>query len=307
MKNLETYKKFDFAFIVPNYNSGNNLKKVIFKLLNTNTRTNFCILIQDNNSTDSSLQFLNFLKQKKNIFIIQNKSNIGRIENWNASYANAKKLAYYGMFVFTGDSLINLNKLFYFFENKKNKNFTMIISPYLISYKNKNKISRIFNHSKENSLEFAHKLISDGNLSFGILQSNIFNLKYNLQFDNNEPFITDQIAVARYMITNPGNIFFTKVPYVKWRISMNRFHFKISIIEQANLTLKLLKFLEKEFNIEVNSKKSHTVNLLRILNFYLKFHKFNFIEFLNLLMFSFFKLNKFSFIILVRYLLSAKR
>ena len=308
MKNSETIShKYDLAFIVPNYNSGQKLEKIISKILNTKSDTNFCIIIQDNNSTDSSTSFLSKYRSK-NIILNKNTNNIGRIHNWNLSYLCAQKYAKYGVFVFTSDALVNLGGFLKFFNKIRNNNFLMCLFPYIITNKSsKRKIVRKFYSTKLNSKQFSYDLIYKGDFSFGILQANIFNLSFDLKFDNKYPAITDQLSVARYLIVNEGYIYFAKKPFVNWIATYDRYHFKVPIIEFASQSFQLIKLLRSEFNLPNNNKYSDTLIVLRSLNFYLKYYKFNFFEFIRLLLFFIRNSRNFSFFTLLTLLTNVNR
>ena len=77
---------------IPNYNGGENLERAIESCRNINIPTNdYEILIIDNCSTDNSINIINKLKDEfSNIVLVENKENVGRIQNWNVCIENAK-------------------------------------------------------------------------------------------------------------------------------------------------------------------------------------------------------------------------
>ena len=298
--------KHDLAFIIPNYNSSYRLESIYNHIKESGCSLNYCILIQDNNSSDSSIEFLKRNKDD-NVYLINNSKNHGRVSNWNLSYANAQKIARYGIFVFTSDKLVNLKDLYIYFEKIKNTNFLMTFFPYWIVNKKKKKLARNLVVRKVNSLQLSDELISSGNLSFGILQANIFNLSYHLKFDTKYPFITDQLSIAQYLLTNSGSVYISRIPFVEWSVTSNRSHFNLSIVEQARQTIDLLNMLTSQINRPIDKNYSHTLNFLRILNFYLNNYKFKTFEFIQLLKYGFKEFKHFSFKSLFEIFFNVKR
>ena len=278
--------KHDLAFIIPNYNSSYRLESIYNQIKESGCNLNYCILIQDNNSSDSSIEFLKRNKDD-NVYLINNPKNFGRISNWNLSYSNAQKIARYGIFVFTSDKLVNLKNLYTYFDKIKNTNFLMSFFPYWIVNKRKKKLARNLVERKVNSLQLSNELISSGNLSFGILQANIFNLSSQLNFDTKYPFITDQLSIAQYLLTNSGSVYISSIPFVQWSVTSDRSHFNLSIVEQAQQTIDLLNILTSQINRPIDKNYSHTLNFLRILNFYRNNYKFKTFEFIQLLKYGF--------------------
>lgn len=70
---------------IPSYNSEKTIMHCIESCRNLKLNENeFEILVVDNCSTDNSLKIIEKLKNKfKNLKLIKNDKNIGRIQNWN--------------------------------------------------------------------------------------------------------------------------------------------------------------------------------------------------------------------------------
>ena len=77
---------------IPNYNGGKNLKRAIESCKKIQIPLeDYEILIVDNCSTDNSVDLINELNGKfSNLVLIENKENVGRIQNWNVCIDNAK-------------------------------------------------------------------------------------------------------------------------------------------------------------------------------------------------------------------------
>ena len=306
MMSSKITKKYDLVFIIPNYNSSCRLQNIYNKIKNSRCNLSYAILIQDNNSSDSSINFL-LKHDDDDVFLIRNSKNIGRIQNWNLAYSNAQNIARYGIFVFTGDTLTNLTNLYAYFGKIKNTNFLMSIFPYWIINNKRKKLARNLDEREVNSLQLAQELISSGNLSFGILQSNIFNLSFDLTFDPKYPFITDQLTIARYLLDNSGSVYVSKIPFVQWLVSSNRYHFDLSLTDQMQQTLTLLNILNSKINYPIDMNHAHTLNFLRILNFYRNNHKFKIFEFIKLIKYGYKEFKYLSFKSVFKILFNVKR
>jgi len=77
---------------IPNYNGGKNLQRAIESCKKIKIPLeDYEILIADNCSTDNSIDIINELNNEfSNLVLIENKENVGRIQNWNVCLENAK-------------------------------------------------------------------------------------------------------------------------------------------------------------------------------------------------------------------------
>ena len=102
-------KKLTIA--VPTFNGGKNLERAIRSCKNIQLSSeDYEILIVDNCSTDDSILNLNKLKdQFRNLILIKNQKNVGRIQNWNACINNAK--GKFLIFLFSNDTINEENNI----------------------------------------------------------------------------------------------------------------------------------------------------------------------------------------------------
>ena len=78
------------AIIVPIYNAYDDVKKCVESVFN-NTKIPFELILIDDNSTDDRIsEFLDTIKEKENVKIIQNKENKGFVKNVNLGISNSK-------------------------------------------------------------------------------------------------------------------------------------------------------------------------------------------------------------------------
>lgn len=256
--------------MIPTYNAGDDLYELVSSIgKNQLAPSSYRILIVDNNSDDSSLDFLtdrNFGDIE--IIVHRNKSNIGRVENWNNAFSLAKTLnCQYGIFMFTNDRLINNLVLARLIEKIQNRSFSLILSPYYINNReNSLKIARKMSNSELtlNSKDFVHLFLSFGRFPFGPLQANIFNLNNNdLVFSSDLPLTTDQKTVIKYMCEATSNVLIASEPYLEWINSPNRTHNKIPYEKIASEELDLFYEMVSIYNIKYNADLVKTYMYLR--------------------------------------------
>ena len=96
---------------IPTYNGGKNLERAIKSCKNIQLSLNdYEILIVDNCSTDNSILNLDQLKNEfKNLVVIKNKNNVGRIQNWNLCINNAR--GKFLIFLFSNDTINEENNI----------------------------------------------------------------------------------------------------------------------------------------------------------------------------------------------------
>jgi len=78
-----------FCVIIPTFNSEQNILRCIKSVLNIDYE-NFDIIVSDNNSSDSTIQILRKIKNKK-LKIKEHKTTISKTANWNRAYKYANK------------------------------------------------------------------------------------------------------------------------------------------------------------------------------------------------------------------------
>ena len=75
---------------LPVFNEEKHLEETLISILNQSYR-DFELLISDNNSTDSTRKIIkNFLKTNRRLRFIENKNNIGMINNFNLVFKESK-------------------------------------------------------------------------------------------------------------------------------------------------------------------------------------------------------------------------
>lgn len=100
-------KQYSFTIFIPVYNGEKTIKKTLLSVFNQ-TYSNFKIIIQDNCSTDNTIDVINSINSSK-IKIFKNKTNLGYNGNLNAGIKNC-----YGdiVLLLAADDILSKNALF---------------------------------------------------------------------------------------------------------------------------------------------------------------------------------------------------
>ena len=96
---------------IPTFNGGKNLERAFRSCGNIQLSTDdYEILVIDNCSTDESILTVKQLKNEfKNLILIENQENVGRIQNWNVSIDNSN--GKFLIFLFSNDTINEENNI----------------------------------------------------------------------------------------------------------------------------------------------------------------------------------------------------
>ena len=173
----------------------------------------------DNCSTDNSFeQVFSYASKNENLYILKNKINLGRIQNWNKCldifYKSNHK---YLRFLFTGDTLVSncIEKSEKIFE--KNQDISILISSYFFQHSEKNiTISKINIPEGRYNLEaLIGKRLFPSRFS-GPIVRNSFNKKkmkntyFNENYTGTATFTNDLVTYGDLYYTNDNLCTFVK-------------------------------------------------------------------------------------------------
>lgn len=217
---------------IPAYNGGQNLPGLLASIGQLGLPENaYEILIVDNASTDDTEQVVEQLKiSYSNMVFYKNKTNIGRIENWNRVLRLAR-----GEFLIlmnVNDRFLHFNLLKYVNYLKNHPEIPLVMSDVLFEgYQYPNwKEEGVINLNAYirkaflniNYLEF-HAL--------GVLQQHIFRTRvireHRLKFDPVIPRTTDRVFIAQVIKKGGGLFLYTAQPVVSWRLNAGRYHHQV--------------------------------------------------------------------------------
>ena len=187
---------------IPNYNGGENLERAIESCRNINIPTNdYEILIIDNCSTDNSINIINKLKDEfSNIVLVENKENVGRIQNWNVCIENAK--GKFLIFLFSNDIINEQNMIHENLEQlETNDNISIAFSSLLKKEAHHSYVKKSFSDGiiKCKSKCFVKECLNRGLLPFGPIQSIIYRIN-DIRKDQNR-FLIDMPINADEIFT----------------------------------------------------------------------------------------------------------
>jgi glycosyltransferase involved in cell wall biosynthesis len=252
---------------IPNYNNEENIRRCLesCKFINLN-QEDFEILIVDNASTDNSILIIHeFQSIFKNIRLIQNKKNLGRIENWNKCLDYCK--GEYLIFLFTNDEIHqenNVDKLLRIMD--KNKNISISVSSFYVNNNKEILRMRLFNDNLIcSSKELVKKCIDRSIFPFGLL-SLIFRkeeiINSNIKFPESLPGNTDQVFSILHAYRRKF-ILFNPKPQIKWNVTKKRHHFQSNPNETLDGHTKAHSLISRETNYLSSGKYLFSYYLIK--------------------------------------------
>ena len=185
---------------IPNYNGGKNLQRAIESCKKIKIPLeDYEILIADNCSTDNSIDIINELNNEfSNLTLIENKENVGRIQNWNVCLENAK--GKFLIFLFYNDIISDQNNIHEILEIlDKDEKISIGFSSLLKKEIDNSYIKKSFSDKiiECSSKLFAQECLNRGLLPFGPIQSIIYRMddisKDQNNFLTNMPINADEI------------------------------------------------------------------------------------------------------------------
>ena len=179
-------KKLTIA--IPTFNGGKNLERAIISCKNIRiSPENYEILIIDNCSTDNSILDLEQLKnQFKNLVLIKNQENVGRIQNWNVCIDNAS--GKFLIFLFSNDMISEENNIHECIKHlDSDEDISIGFSSLLKKEIEKSYLKKSFSpnmiHCKSEC--FAKECLKRGLLPFGPIQSILYRTE-DIKKDKNQ-------------------------------------------------------------------------------------------------------------------------
>lgn len=258
---------------IPNYNGGENLERAIESCRNINIPTNdYEILIIDNCSTDNSINIINKLKDEfSNIVLVENKENVGRIQNWNVCIENAK--GKFLIFLFSNDIINEQNMIHENLEQlETNDNISIAFSSLLKKEAHHSYVKKSFSDGiiKCKSKCFVKECLNRGLLPFGPIQSIIYRIN-DIRKDQNRflidmPINADEIFTYKE-VCKRDTILFNSNPQITWDLTQGRFHGKMKIEDEFKEHSQTIKIISDFIGIDVDYGLVSTYRAINLLKF----------------------------------------
>ena len=264
-------KKLTIA--VPAFNGGKNLERAIKSCKNIQLSSeDYEILVIDNCSTDDSISNLNQLKnQFKNLVVIENQENVGRIQNWNIGIDNAS--GKFLIFLFSNDTINEENNIHECIEHlDSDENISIGFSSLLKKEAERSYLKKSFSSDiiQCKSECFAKECLKRGLLPFGPIQSILYRTedikKDGNQFLEDMPINADEIFTYREAIKR-NKILFTPKPQITWDLTQGRFHGQMKIQDEFKEHSETIKIISKITGIGVEQGLISTYRAINLLKF----------------------------------------
>ena len=258
---------------IPNYNGGKNLQRAIESCKKIKIPLeDYEILIADNCSTDNSIDIINELNNEfSNLVLIENKENVGRIQNWNVCLENAK--GEFLIFLFSSDMINDQNNIHEILEIlANNEKISIGFSSFLKKEIDNSYIKKLFSDKiiECSSKLFAQECLNRGLLPFGPIQSIIYRMN-DIRKDQNN-FLTSMPINADEIFTykeacKREKILFNPNPQITWDLTQGRFHGQMKIEDEFKEHSETIKIITKEIGFEMNYGLVSTYRAINLLKF----------------------------------------
>ena len=264
-------KKLTIA--VPTFNGGKNLERSIKSCKNIQlSPEDYEILVIDNCSTDDSISNLNQLKnQFKNLVVIENQENVGRIQNWNVGIDNAS--GKFLIFLFSNDTINEENNIHECIEYlDSDENISIGFSSLLKKEAERSYLKKSFSSDiiQCKSECFAKECLKRGLLPFGPIQSILYRTedikKDGNRFLENMPINADEIFTYKEAIKR-NKILFTPKPQITWDLTQGRFHGQMKIQDEFKEHSETIKIISKITGIDIDQGLISTYRAINLLKF----------------------------------------
>ena len=258
---------------IPNYNGGKNLKRAIESCKKIQIPLeDYEILIVDNCSTDNSVDLINELNGKfSNLVLIENKENVGRIQNWNVCIDNAK--GKFLIFLFSNDVINEENNIHECLERLDNDDSISIGFSSLLKKEIENSyIKKSFSQDiiECKSWCFTKECLNRGLLPFGPIQSLIYRIE-DVQKDQNKflvnmPINADEIFTYKEACKR-DKILFSPKPQITWDLTQGRFHGQMKIEDEFKEHSETIRIISELTGIDIDYGLVSTYRAINLLKF----------------------------------------
>ncbi len=264
-------KKLTIA--IPTFNGGPNLERAVKSCERIHLlEDEYEILVIDNCSTDNSISNIDKLKKEfRNLRLVENQNNVGRIQNWNVAIDNAQ--GKFLIFLFSNDMINEENNIHECVEILNNDETISIGFASLLKKEARYsflKKSFATDMIKCKSGCFTKECLNRGLLPFGPIQSIIYRVQdinndYN-RFREEMPINADEIFTYREAIKRE-RILFTPKPQITWDLTQGRFHGRMKIEDEFKEHSETIRIISEFLGLKVNFGLVSTYRAINLLRF----------------------------------------
>ena len=258
---------------IPTFNGGKNLEKAIKSCRNIQLPKNdYEILVVDNCSTDDSILTVKELKNEfKNLILIENQENVGRIQNWNVSIDNSN--GKFLIFLFSNDTINEQNDIHNCLKMlDADDTISIGLSSLLKKDTDASCVKKSFSAEiiQCKSKCFTRECLNRGLLPFGPIQSIIYRIE-DIKKDNNKfletmPINADEIFTYREAVKRE-KILFSPKPQITWDLTQGRFHGQMKIEDEFKEHSETVKIISEHTGIDVDYGLVSTYRAINLLKF----------------------------------------
>tara|TARA_B100000029_G_scaffold488698_1_gene545566 strand:+ start:131 stop:1123 length:993 start_codon:yes stop_codon:yes gene_type:complete len=258
---------------IPSFNGGKNLERAIRSCENIQLPIDdYEILVIDNCSTDDSVFTVNQLKNEfKNLVLIENQKNVGRIQNWNVSIDNSN--GKFLIFLFSNDIINEKNNIHECLKILDSDGTISIGFASLLKKESDNSyVKKSFSSEiiQCKSKCFTKECLNRGLLPFGPIQSIIYRTE-DIKKDKNRfletmPINADEIFTYKEAVKRE-KILFSPKPQITWDLTQGRFHRQMKIEDEFKEHSETVKMISELTEIEVDYGLVSTYRAINLLKF----------------------------------------
>jgi len=266
------------AVLVPVYNGGEMLRQTIESCAHAGLGPDqYEIIVVDNCSTDGAVHRIPFRDSQGAIVQVhRNRSNLGRVGNWNQAVAIAQQQGFgYVTFLFVGDSWIPVGSLPQLLELVQKMGAGMGFSPFVIADaagQVRRQSQRFYVSGRDavtTARRFIQKLIESGLFPLGPLQANIYRVEPGcaIRFDPSLPTRTDVEATLQFLQKTERPVAIVAEPFFQWREYGGRFHMSMGAAQTIRDYITTFQNACEDTTVEADfglSKSRLMLNALRL-------------------------------------------
>jgi glycosyltransferase involved in cell wall biosynthesis len=270
---LNHMREEKIAILIPVFNAGALLAESIASIAARNLPAHrYEIIVSDNDSSDGSIERLPPRDgQGALIHVRRNRTNLGRVENWNCALAAAQDMGFgYAFFLMAGD-LADGDVLAELYQCVSGAGAVLGLASYEIVDENlkRRRLARRIHWRAKSALSaqrFLAQSFAIGGMLLAPLGANLYDLRGpSLRFDPGDPTHTDQAATASFLLSSNRPVIYLDRPLMRWRRRAERFHSSMNLKQRLAKDRALAGAMCRDANVALDEYAINCTFLLRII------------------------------------------